>query len=494
MLEKLFSKNSFHVINKVKWKNTQRSLLKIFLIMVIVFHSLLLKADVGIEWMSTYNNSSVNLGEVPVAIALDDSGNVIVTGYSTGSSGFNDYATVKYNSSGIQQWVNRFNGTGNFDDRAESIVTDDFGNVYVTGRALMTITGYDYVTIKYNSSGQQLWMKTFNGFVGGGRDEAKIVKIDKLNNVIVTGIIQTAFSAFDILTIKYDQNGNEIWTKQFNGSGNADDKPYSLFLDNQNNIYITGSIGINLDNNDIITIKYNSDGTQEWAKTYSGIDNHDERGIGVVSDNQNNIYVGGYTYTGGITGYDFILIKYNSVGDQQYFKTTNYSGDSQDLADVMGIDSSSNIYLTGNISYYNSFTCKYDTAGNLLWSRYKSSCTPSALETDNLGNVYISGKTSQNPSDYMLIKYNESGTIVWSEFYDGPEHSNDYSSGMAIDRNRNIYLTGSSLYNATSWDFATIKYSEPLNIKLVSNEIPGKFNLNQNYPNPFNPNTVIIMI
>ena len=91
----------------------------------------------------------------------------------------------------------------------------------------------------------------------------------------------------------------------------------------------------------------------------------------------------------------------------------------------------------------------------------------------------------------MLIKYDVSGALKWSEFYDGPEHSKDYGTSMVIDQNRNIYLTGSSLNNGTSWDYATIKYSEPLGIQLLSTGFPETYKLFQNYPNPFNPNTVI---
>lgn len=473
-------------MRKYKW-----FFLKVFTIMIYIFHSSFLKADAGIEWVVTYNNNSVNLGEVPVAIALDDSGNTFVTGYSTGSSANNDFATVKYNSNGIQKWVNRFIGTGDFDDKPTSIVTDNSGNVYVTGGAYMSNTGYDFITIKYNTSGQQQWIKYFNGFVGGGSDLPKTIKVDNLGNVIVTGMTQTAISAYDIFTIKYDQDGNVIWTKQYNGSGNLDDKPYSMFIDKQNNVYVTGSIRNNMNNDDIITIKYNLNGVQEWAKTYNGTGNDDDRGIGVASDIHNNIYVGGYAHNGSSTGYDFVLIKYNSAGDQQFLKTLNYSGSSQDIADVMTMDSFSNIYITGNISFYNCFTCKYDTAGNLQWSRVASTCTPTAIEADNSGNVYIAGKTSQTLSDYMLIKYDVSGALKWSEFYDGPEHSKDYGTSMVIDQNRNIYLTGSSLNNGTSWDYATIKYSEPLGIQLLSTGFPETYKLFQNYPNPFNPNTVI---
>ncbi|MBK6772393.1 MAG: SBBP repeat-containing protein [Ignavibacteria bacterium] len=67
------------------------------------------------------------------SLAVDGSGNVYVTGYSTGSGQRFDYATIKYNSSGVQQWVARYNGPGNSIDYANSLAVDGSGNVYVTG-------------------------------------------------------------------------------------------------------------------------------------------------------------------------------------------------------------------------------------------------------------------------------------------------------------------------------------------------------------------------
>ncbi len=84
-----------------------------------------------------------------VAIALDNSGNIYVTGMSYGSATDLDYATVKYDSSGVEQWVTRYNGPGNDDDIAWAIALDNSGNVYVTGESVGSGTYVDYATIKY---------------------------------------------------------------------------------------------------------------------------------------------------------------------------------------------------------------------------------------------------------------------------------------------------------------------------------------------------------
>src|SRR5437762_10282299 len=87
------------------------------------------------------------------AVAVDSSGNVYVTGESAGPGTYMDYATIKYNFSGQQQWVIRYDGPGHDLDRASGIAVNDSGNVYVTGWSWGAATSSDYATVKYNSAG-----------------------------------------------------------------------------------------------------------------------------------------------------------------------------------------------------------------------------------------------------------------------------------------------------------------------------------------------------
>jgi hypothetical protein len=84
------------------------------------------------------------------SIAVDALGNVYVTGYSFGSGTGDDYAAVAYNSAGVQNWVQRYNGPANGTDAANSIAIDAWGNVYVTGWSAGSGTGtFDFATLRY---------------------------------------------------------------------------------------------------------------------------------------------------------------------------------------------------------------------------------------------------------------------------------------------------------------------------------------------------------
>jgi hypothetical protein len=91
-------------------------------------------------------------------MALDSAGNVYVTGAGGGNGIYEtDYATIKFGADGSLLWVATYNGPINGDgsDTAYAIALDDSGNVYVTGGS----SGFeDYATIKYDAAGNELWV------------------------------------------------------------------------------------------------------------------------------------------------------------------------------------------------------------------------------------------------------------------------------------------------------------------------------------------------
>jgi hypothetical protein len=145
-------------------------------------------------------------------MVVDSSGNVYVTGVSLGSGTFQDYATIKYSSAGQQQWVERYNGPANDVDYATAVAIDDLGNVYVTGASKDLRTGLDYATIKYNSAGQEQWVARYNG-PSNRVDRATAIAVDASGNVYVSGESYDFATRYDYATIKYDSAEQEQWSR-----------------------------------------------------------------------------------------------------------------------------------------------------------------------------------------------------------------------------------------------------------------------------------------
>ncbi len=185
------------------------------------------------------------------SLAVDGSENVYVTGFSG-----NEYATIKYNSSGDSLWVQRY-GSANAEYGFVSLAVDDSENVYVTGNSLgLGIgTGLDYATIKYNSSGIQQWVQTYNG-PGNGNDAATSIAVDGSGNVYVTGYSDPGGFNNDYATIKYNSSGIQQWVQRYNGTGNGWNGAHSLAVDGLGNVYVTGISAESINSYDYATIKY----------------------------------------------------------------------------------------------------------------------------------------------------------------------------------------------------------------------------------------------
>ena len=184
------------------------------------------------------------------------------------------------------------------DDEGTALVLDNTQQyLYVTWytNGLLNLTPADYLLIKYRvSDGQQVWARTYGNLLGD--DKASGIVIDGLNNPVITGASQNfllLLTPYDYATVKYDQNGNQLWVSRYNGTGNNEDKPTGITADALNNIIVTGgSIGSG-SNIDFATVKYNSSGTQQWVQRYNGPGNNEDRAYAIVVDNSDNIIVTG---------------------------------------------------------------------------------------------------------------------------------------------------------------------------------------------------------
>ena len=166
------------------------------------------------------------------ALTVDAAGNVYVTGSSYGGEDTGeDYATVKYDNEGNLRWVARYDGPGNGRDNATALAVDDAGNVYVTGSSADDIEADEtsYATIKYDSRGRERWVRRYNGS-RRDLDSATALTLDTTGNVYVTGS-----SDGDYATIKYDRTGEQRWIARHGGGG-----ANALAVDRADNVYVTG--------------------------------------------------------------------------------------------------------------------------------------------------------------------------------------------------------------------------------------------------------------
>ena len=344
------------------------------------------------EWTKQEGSSG---DDYAYGVAVDSSDNIYVTGYTdkklhgNNSSGRFDMFLVKYNSSGTRQWTKQL-GTSN-NEYASAVETDSSDNIYVTGMTWGGLDGStkprycmgygtvkasrectDIFLVKYNSSGTKQWVKQLEGS-SKSYDKAQGLAVDSSDNIYVTGYTNggldgnTSSGGYDILLVKYNSGGSKQWLQQFGSSKN--DMGLEVNVDSKGNIYVTGYTQGGLDGKtysgerDIFLVKYNSSGTKQWTQQL-GTPTFEE-GNGVAVDSSDNIYVSGWTrgkldtYAGGD---DAIVLKYNSSGTKQWtlqfgapsfleksrYNSSSEMTTSEDKGVGVAVDSSGNIYVTGN--------------------------------------------------------------------------------------------------------------------------------------------------
>lgn len=393
------------------------------------------------------------------ALAVDGYGNVHVTGGITKNNVSVDYTTYKYDKDGNREWKKTYNGAGNDADEARDIALDAKGNVYVTGQSKGSGTGDDIVTIKYDRDGNKIWSKRYDGG-GNSMDEPTAIAVDGEGNVFVTGVSRDSNSYYgDFVTIRYDKDGNTKWVARYNSTDNDTDVPNAIAVDRQGNIYITGT-GMN----DYVTIKYDANGHELWMATYDGPGHYSDAACALVLDTFDNVYITGTSY-GTVTSADYATIKYNAAGERQWVARYNGQGNSYDNAADLGLDAHGNVYVTGS-SLGDFATVKYNADGVHQWVvRYNGGNydEATAMAIDSAGNVYVTGGSRPNSNsfeDYATVKYNAAGERKWVARYNGPAGSTDTPSDIGLDKEGNVFVTGRSFGSETFFDYATIKYEQ----------------------------------
>jgi uncharacterized delta-60 repeat protein len=384
------------------------------------------------QWSETWGAGR----EEGYGAATDASGNAYMAGqiYNFGLDNW-DVFLAKYDSSGNQQWNRTMEGADY--DYGYGAATDPSGNIYVAGYTSSFGEGSsDALLLKYDSAGNYQWNRTWGGT---NIDEGYGVAADPAGNVYIAG----KTNSVDAFIAKYDTDGNQLWNRTWGGIW--DDQARGVATDSSGNVYITGqgnSFGIG-GTYDAFIVKYNSSGDQQWNRTWGGTEADGARSI--ATDTSGNIYMAGYTSSFGAEGWDVLLVKYNSSGDQQWNATWGGSGYEQ--ANGAAADPSGNVYVGGYTYSFgagdlDAFLVKYDSSGNQLWNTTWGGASYDSgygVTTDSAGNVYMAGYAGSFGSNALLLEYDPSGNQVWNRTWGAVS---TWGFDVAIDSSGKIYMSG----------------------------------------------------
>jgi hypothetical protein len=426
--------------------------------------------DPDLAWSSYLGGSSSDSSR---SIAVDGSGNALVTG-RTESSGwvsggwdtsYNggdwDAYVVKLSSSGEHLWSSYLGGNG--DDQGRGIGVDASGNALVTGFTFSSgwvsggwDTSYnggdrDAFIVKLSSSGGHLW----SSYLGGSSDWdiGENVAVDASGNVLVTGWTQSIGwvsggwdtswgGSNDGFVVKLSSSGGHVWSSYLGGSDA--DEGYGIAIDTSGNALVTGytessgwvsggwDTSLGNGDRDAFVVKLSSSGEHVWSSYVGG--RADDEGWGIAVDASGNALVTGFTFSiGWVSG---------------------------------GWDTS---YSDPNTFDREGFVVKLSSSGEHLWSSYLGEIGSDwgfGIAVDGSGNALVTGSTGSSGwvsggwdmslgggADGFVVKLSSSGGHLWSSYLGGS--NSDLGWGIAVDGSGNALVAGttwSSGWVSGGWD------------------------------------------
>jgi hypothetical protein len=377
----------------------------------------------------------------------------------------------------VPAWVRSFNNSAsNDDDVTQKSVVDAAGNVYIIAYSKGTTTGYDFLTLKYNSAGDLLWSKRYNNDNYNGTDDPNDITVDNSGNVYVIGTSSRELTKSDAVLIKYNPNGTQLWVKRsnfFNHNFGDNCSGTSVAVSpNGSSVYIAYDMKIfNFQGQNYIgsyIIKYSSAGD---SLGYNGALTT-ENSVANLSitdlalDANENLY-SSYNYDN-----DIWLVKYSPSLINSLW-TAVYDGDSSEYGVEMKMAPDGHcVVLCRSFKInqgYDYVTLKFGRDnGQLLWEKRFNNPQasladqPNSLTIDESNNVIVTGSSmsTNNDNDILTIKYNASGGVVWEKRYNGSGNGNDQGRSVITDNAGNVYVAGFYYRNGQGGhDFMTLKYS-----------------------------------
>ena len=400
-------------------------------------------------WLATLGGASVEYG---FSVATDSSNSSYQFGNteSTGA-GSADFLLAKRDTLGAVQWQRTLGGASSEAGSATAIDSSD--NVYVFGNTLSEGPGNtSLVLAKYNSSGAIQWQRILGDT---GAELGRGIAIDVSDNIYLAGsTVSEGAGLSDFFLAKYNTSGTIQWQRILGGAG-ADDAQ-AVATDSAGNVYIAGySTSSGAGSYDFLFAKYNSSGTIQWQRTLGGTDMEFCRGLTI--DSSDNIYLSGETDPGAGGGDDFLVAKYNSSGTIQWQRTLGGSG--TDDGHGIVVDSSDNVYVFGDSNSEGEGSddfviAKYNSSGTIQWQRilgstgleFAYSVAIDSSETLNLSG--LTNGTGEGSFDFLLAKVPNDGSLTGTYVLDGVDFV--YAASTLTAATSTLTSATSSLTAATS--------------------------------------------
>ena len=357
----------------------------------------------GNELWRIVTGAPANLGAQARSICYGLDNKLYVAGLGESAASGNDFIVAKITNTGNFSWFYDYDGTANSDDEATEVVYGADNNIYAAGYVNNSASDNDFTVISIDTTGTERGVYTYNG-LGNGDDKAKTLIYGSDGNIYAAGY-STGSGNQDFTVISIDNAGSQRWVYTKDGNG-FDDEAQAIVYGNDGNIYAAGYTNDGTQK-DFFVVKIDTGGNERWNYTYESPYNDEATSL-AYDGSENKIYVAGGLNDGNI---DWGIIGLDTNGTELFVYKKNSGGTfPTDVANASTMGPDGNTYSAGYMRG-NEFTVisLNPTAIPEIWvwpASFYVSCHPGEIKYDSL-------LIKDNGSGPLYWDMTESTPVAW---------------------------------------------------------------------------------
>lgn len=299
------------------------------------------------------------------------------------------------------------------------------------------------------AQGVREWTRTTPGNSEWGEN----LVVDHAGDIIVVGSAGSG-----CLVVKYHPDGTTVWQRVVRGGpGLVGGIASQLAIDASDNLYMSGVVLYGTGQY-LLNAKLAPDGATGWSRVYPNPQGLTDSGnyyalpLAVAVGNDGSMVVGGFLLT---SGQSMMLVRYSSDGSELWHRT----GGPLSGADLLAIDANDDIYAAGfrpgsTASVAEPAVAVFSPAGSLVWDHgYRAAAAgyAGAFTKDASGDIYLAAgePAAGGGFEYNVIKVDGAGERLWERSYHSGTAGVDIPTGMTVDTNGNVAVTGLSQTSST---------------------------------------------
>ena len=370
-----------------------------------------------VVWEKPYAGPA-HKADFPIALAVDQTGSVITAGQTGTATGGMDWLLIKRSPSGARRWIATYDGPSHQNDYLDDVACDQAGNIYACGMSVTSPTSADWVVAKFRASdGKRLWRHLYQGPGANGVDDwAHALAVDAVGDSYVAGGSNDAANRSDILVMRLDPQGKQTWVRRVDGAAHLTDYAEQIAL-RGGIVYVAAQSSPVANETQLVLLRYDTRGHLAWQRAW-------QAAPGTISS------IGGLA----VDGAGDAVVAGNSLKGTPFSKA----------------------YLVS-----------WSPSGHLRWGStyWKTTTGESAgfndVAADGRGRVWAVGSigTSGSTQDALLVRYRPSGTVAWTQIFDGDEHKDDWFNVVTLWGKSSLFAGGVTGTTAGWDDVLAAKYT-----------------------------------